>query len=127
MMKKFNKGELHMKNNEAEERLLNNASIEDLIKMKIEKEFMEDLKKSKQKVLPKTYIDIKDVPQDKIFSKCSVFRVFNRNTKCETFVNGIQADALIGIQNNVREKMLKGQLDAFTTESAYVKFEKAVF
>ena len=126
-MKKFNKGELHMKNNEAEERLLNNASIEDLIKMKIEKEFMEDLKKSKQKVLPKTYIDIKDVPQDKIFSKCSVFRVFNRNTKCETFVNGIQADALIGIQNNVREKMLKGQLDAFTTESAYVKFEKAVF
>lgn len=116
-----------MKNNEAEERLLNNASIEDLIKMKIEKEFMEDLKKSKQKVLPKTYTDIKDVPQDKILSKCSVFRVFNRNTKCETFVNGIQADALIGIQNNVREKMLKGQLDAFTTESAYVKFEKAVF
>lgn len=127
MMKKFNKGELHMKNNEAEERLLNNASIEDLIKMKIEREFMEDLKKSKQKVLPKTYTDIKDVPQDKIFSKSSVFRYFNRNTKCETFVNGIQADALIGIQNNVREKMLKGQLDAFTTESAYVKFEKAVF
>ena len=127
MMKKFNKGELLMKNNEAEERLLNNASIEDLIKMKIEREFMEDLKKSKQKVLPKTYTDIKDVPQDQIFSKCSVFRYFNRNTKCETFVNGIQADALIGIQNNVREKMLKGQLDAFTTESAYVKFEKAVF
>lgn len=116
-----------MKNNEAEERLLNNASIEDLIKMKIEKEFMEDLKKSKQKVVPKTYTDIKDVPLDKIFSKCSVFRYFNRNTKCETFVNGVQADALIGIQNNVREKMLKGQLDAFTTESAYVKFEKAVF
>ena len=56
-----------------------------------------------------------------------MFSYFNRNTKCETFVNGIQADALIGIQNNVREKMLKGQLDAFTTESAYVKFEKAVF
>ena len=66
MMKKFNKGELLMKNNEAEERLLNNTSIEDLIKMKIEREFMEDLKKSKQKVLPKTYTDINDVPQDKI-------------------------------------------------------------
>ena len=50
MMKKFNKGELLMKNNEAEERLLNNASIEDLIKMKIERELMEDQKKSKQKV-----------------------------------------------------------------------------
>ena len=36
-----------MKNNDAEERLLNNASLDDLIKMKIEKEFIEDLKKSK--------------------------------------------------------------------------------
>ena len=34
-----------MKNNELEERLLNNASIDELIKMKIEKEFIEDLKR----------------------------------------------------------------------------------
>ena len=39
-----------MKNNELEERLLNNASIDELIKMKIEKEFIEDLKKSKEKI-----------------------------------------------------------------------------
>ena len=37
-----------MKNSDAEEMLLKNASLEDLIKMKIEKEFMEDLKKSKE-------------------------------------------------------------------------------
>lgn len=116
-----------MKNHEVEERLLNNASLDELIKMKIEKEFMEDMKKSKEKIPTKTYTNIKDLPSDKIFSKFSVFRYFNRNTKCETFVNGIQADALIGIQNNVREKMLKGELNAFTTETAYVKFEKAVF
>nr|DAT14476.1 MAG TPA: hypothetical protein [Caudoviricetes sp.] len=116
-----------MKNNELEERLLNNASIDELIKMKIEKEFIEDLKKSKEKIPPKEYTDIKNVPSDKIFSKLSVYRYFNRKTKCETFVNGVQADALIGIQNNIREKMLKGELNAFTTENAYVKFEKAVF
>lgn len=34
-----------MKNSDVEEMLLKNASLEDLIKMKIEKEFMEDLKK----------------------------------------------------------------------------------
>ncbi len=116
-----------MKNNDAEDRLLNSASLDELIKMKIEKEFMDDLRKSKEKIPPKTYKDIKDVPSDKIFSKFSVFRYFNRKTKCETFVNGIQADALIGIQNNIREKMLKGELNAFTTENAYVKFEKAVY
>lgn len=38
-----------MKNKDnAEEMLLNNASLEELIKMKIEKEFMSELKKSKE-------------------------------------------------------------------------------
>ena len=115
-----------MKNNDAEERLLNNASLEEIIKMKIERNFIEDLKKSKEKKVLKTYTDIKDVPQGKIFSKSSVFRYFNRKTMCETFINGLQAEALIGLQNDVREKMAKGELNAFTTDDAYVKFEKAV-
>lgn len=114
-----------MKNNNAEEMLLNNASLEDLIKMKIEKEFMAELEKSKKKTLKKVYKNISGVPQDIIFSKKAVYRYFNRNTKCETFIDGVQAEALIGIQNNVREKMLKGELSAFTTDEAYVKFDKA--
>jgi len=56
-----------------------------------------------------------------------VYKYFNRNTKCESFINGIQAEALIGLQNNIREKMLKGELNAFTTDDAYIKFDKAVF
>lgn len=116
-----------MKNDDAEELLLKNASLEDLIKMKIEKEFMEDLKKSQDEPKAKVYTEIKDLPREKIFSKDSVFRCFNRNSKCETFINGIQAEALIGIQNSIREKILKGELSAFTTDDAYVKFEKAEF
>ena len=87
---------------------------------------MEDLKKSKEKPKKREYTDIKDVPKDKIFSKSSVFRCFNRNTKCETFINGVQADAYIGIQDAVRKKILSGELSAFTTDDAYIKFEKAV-
>ena len=67
------------------------------------------------------------MPKDKIFSKYATFRYFNRNTGCETFINGIQAEALIGLQNNIREKMLKGELSAFTFDDAYIKFEKAEF
>ena len=116
-----------MKNSDVEEMLFKNASLEDLIKMKIEKEFMEDLKKSKE--VPKTnvYTDIKELPKEKIISKFAVYKYFNRNTKCESFINGIQAEALIGLQNNIREKMLKGELNAFTTDDAYIKFDKAVF
>ena len=116
-----------MKNNDAEVLLLNNASLEDLIKMKIEKEFMEDLKKSKEKPEKQILTEIKNLPKDKIFSKYATFRYFNRNTGCETFINGIQAEALIGLQNNIREKMLKGELSAFTIDDAYIKFEKAEF
>lgn len=116
-----------MKNSDAEEMLLKNASLEELIKMKMEREMIEDLKKSKEKPEKKVYTEIKDVPQDIIFSKQSVYKYFNRNSKCETFINGIQAEALIGVQHNVREKMLCGQLNAFTTDDAYIKFEKAEF
>lgn len=114
-----------MKNNDAEALLLNSTSLEDLIKMKIEKEFLSDLHKAKQAITKKKIENLKDVPSDKIFSKFTVFRCFNRSTGCETFINGIQAEGLIGIQNNVREKMLSGELNAFTTDEVYVKFEKA--
>ena len=113
-----------MKGNDAEEMLLNNASLDDLIKMKIEREFMSDLKKSKEKPQKRIYTDIKDVPTNQIFSKNAVYRYFNRKSMNETFINGVQAEALIGIQNAVREKMQKGELSAFTTEDAYIKFEK---
>lgn len=116
-----------MKQNDAEQMLLNNASLDDLIKMKIEQEFRSDLEKAKLKPQKKVCTNIKDLPKEVIFSKNSVYRYFNRNTKCESFINGIQAEALIGIQNNIREKILKGELSAFTTNDAYVKFEKAEF
>ena len=116
-----------MKNNNAEEMLLNNTSLDELIKMRIEKEFMDDLKKSKEKPKKREYTNIKDVPKDRIFSKCSVFRCFNRNTKCETFINGIQADALLGVQDTVRKKILQGELSAYIADDSYIKFEKAVF
>ena len=116
-----------MKNNNAEEMLLNNTSLDELIKMRIEKEFMDDLKKSKEKPEKKEYTNIKDLPRGKIFSKDAVFRCYCKKTKCESFINGIQAEALIGLQDNIREQMLNGEVSAFATDDAYIKFEKAVF
>jgi len=115
-----------MKNKDKEEMLLSDATLEDLIKMKMEKEFLEDLKKSKEKPKKQTYTEIKKAPKNMIFSKEAVYRYFNRDTKCETFINGVQAEAMIGIENYIREKLLKGELSAFTTENAYIKFDRVV-
>lgn len=108
---------------DVEQALLNNASLDELIKMKIEQEFKK--RPVKQKSEPKEVTDLKDVPPEKIFSKSSVFHVFNRNNGTETFINGVQADAMIGIQAGIREKFLNKTLTTFSTDDAYVKFEKA--
>ena len=108
-----------------DEELLLGKSIDELIKMKIEQEFMNDIKKSKEKPKKKVITNIKNMPKEKIFSKYAVFRCFNRDTKCESFINGVQAEAMIGTQNNIRSKILNGELSSFTTENAYIKFEKA--
>ena len=110
-----------------DEELLLGKSLDELIKMKIEQEFLSDMKKSKEKPKKKIYTNIKDLPKNKIFSKESVFRYYNRDTKCESLINGMQAEAMLGTQNNIRQKILSGELSAFTTENAYVKFERAEF
>ena len=107
-----------------EQVLLNNASLDELIKMKIEQEFK--VKKATKKPEKQVVTDIAKVPAEKIFTRDSVFRVYNRTDKTETFINGIQADAMIGIQAGVREKFLNKTLSAFATDDSYVQFEKAI-
>ena len=111
---------------EMEQVLLNNTSLDELIKMKIEEEFKSNTTKQKQKNVSKVVYDLKDVPKDLIFGKNSIFRVYNRLNKTESLVNGVQADAMIGIQMGIREKFLTGELTAFSIDDAYVKFEKVI-
>lgn len=115
------------KSQNIEEMLLTGASLDDLIRMKIESEFKNEIanaKKGKNYNNSKIYTEIKDVPKDLIFSKQAIYRLFNRNSKQETFINGVQAEAMIGLQDNIRTKFLNGELSAFSTDEAYVKFEK---
>lgn len=110
--------------NDDEQRLLNHASLDELIKMKMEQELKAEFEKSKE--IPKMQVitDISKVPANLIFSKKAVYRIFNRVNKTETYLNGLQAEAMLGVQNAIREKIRLGQMDAFSTETAYIKFEK---
>lgn len=113
--------------NEIEQRLLNQASLDELIKIKMEEELKAELEKANEKPKKKLITDISKVPTNLIFSKESVYRLFNRNSKTETYINGIQAEAMLGLQNNIREKIKLGQMDAFSTDSAYIKFERVEY
>lgn len=106
-----------------EERLLSNSSLDELIKIKMEQELKLEFDRSNLVPSINKVTDISKVPQHLIFSKKSVFRMFNRVNKSETFLNGIQAEAMIGLQSSVRDKIKAGLMDAFATDGAYVKFE----
>lgn len=108
---------------ELEQRLLNHASLDELIKLKMEEELKAEFKKIKEKPKKEVITDISKVPTELIFSKQSVFKIFNRINKTETYINGLQAEAMFGLQTATRAKVKAGQMDAFSTDSAYVKFE----
>ncbi len=114
-----------MKNKkDLEDILINKTTMDDLINMKIEKEFMHEMSDAGRQKKKKVITDIKQVPKGLLFSKNAVFRLFNRNTKTETTINGLQAEGMLGLQNSVREKLLKGETGTFATEDAYIRFEK---
>ncbi len=123
MMKKF-KGEKMKKSEKmTEEILLKNKSIDELIRIKMQEELKNAFNKRVGKQSKVIIRNIKDVPVEKIFTKKAVFRVFNKETQIETLINGLQAEALLGMQNDVREKFKRKETDIFSTDTLFVKFE----
>ena len=106
-----------------EQRLLKQKSIDELIKMKMEEEIQAEFTKAQEIKQKKIIKDIADVPKELIFSKIAVYKVFNRMSKTESYINGLQAESMLGLQNNLRAKIKAGEMDAFSTDNAYIKFE----
>lgn len=115
-----------MSKKDVEERLLNHASLDELIKLKMEEELKIEMEKAKVKPKQEIIKEISKVPTELIFSKKSVYKVFNRINKTETYINGVQAEGMLGLQTTMRAKILAGEMDAFSTDNAYVKFEEII-
>ncbi|MGN1125472.1 MAG: hypothetical protein ACI4SM_04730 [Candidatus Gastranaerophilaceae bacterium] len=106
-----------------ENALLSGKSIDELIKIKMKEEMtavFEKIAQTKEKI---RIFDIKDCEKNQIFSKNSIFKKFNKNNNTISYINGIQAEALLGLDDISRNKILNGEIDVFSTENAFVKFE----
>jgi hypothetical protein len=110
------------KNNEIEKRLLNDSDYEKTVKSHIEKEFRQELKGKKQ--ANKYITNIKQVSEDKIFSKDATYEVLNKISKTRSYINGIQAEGYLGDQNSDREKLISGTCDCFVSGDCFIKFIK---
>lgn len=107
-----------------EDALLSGKSIDELIKIKMKEEIKTVFEKTAKKSCPKQKIyDIKKVPKNLLFSKYSVFKKYNKSNNTICFINGIQTEALLGLDDISREKLQKGEIEVFSTDNAFVKFE----
>lgn len=106
---------------EIEQMLLNDDKYEQFIKNKTEQEF---LKAIQQKAPAQNDItDIKKVPKDKLFCANATYLVINKNSKTQSYINGIQAESYLVSQND-REKLLEGIIDSFVYGDYFIKFYK---
>jgi hypothetical protein len=101
---------------------LKNTDIDKLIEQKIECEIqqeIDDANKIKEITLIK---DFSKVPRDKVFDNSATYKVFNRKTKKEAFINGPQAESLLGLNKSIRDDIENGYIDNFTMNEYYVRF-----
>lgn len=109
-------------NSDAEKMLLTGKSIDELIQMKIQQDYKAIQEKIKNVPKVRKIENISEVPKSLIFSKQSVYKVFNKTNGTESLVNGIQAEAMLGMQESVRDSLLAGRIGAFISGDSYVEF-----
>lgn len=109
-----------------EDALLSGQSLDELIKIKMKEEIKTVFEKTGKLSAKTTSVtDLKEVPKEIIFSKKAVFKKFNKSNNTISFINGIQAEALLGQDNSSRERLLNAEIEVFSTDNAFVKFEYA--
>ena len=109
-----------LNNKDKEKMLLTGKSLEELIEMKIQEEYKSVMNTPLPSI--KKVTDCSQLKEKDIFSKNATFKVFNKTTRMESFINGVQAEGMIGLQPNVREALLAGKIRAFISGENYVEF-----
>jgi hypothetical protein len=103
-------------------KFLKNTDIEQLIEKKIESEIQGEIEEAKKEKQTITIKEFDKVPKDKIFSLNTSYKVFNRKTKKESFINGVQAESLLGLNQSARNDLENKYTDNFTSNEYYVRF-----
>ena len=109
-------------NKDKEEMILKGISLDELISMKIEEDYKKMLKDIKKPVRISKITDLKKLTPEAIFSKKSVFKTFNKTTRTESYINGLQAEGLLGLQKDTREALVSGKIKSFISGDTYVEF-----
>ena len=106
-----------------ESALLSGKSIDELIKIKMKEEIKNTFEKVNKTPKKVKIFDIKEIPSKVLFSRNSVFKKYNKQNDTISYINEIQAEGLLGLDETSREKLLSGEIEVFSTDNSFVKFE----
>ncbi len=106
----------------SDNKFLKDADIEQLIEKKIENEIQCEIDEANREKETLIIKDFNDVPKVKIFDRNVTYKVFNRKTKKESYINGVQAESFLGLNHSIRDDLENKHIDNFTANEYYVRF-----
>lgn len=111
-----------MKDSDIEKILLGSKDSKELIAKKIRAEIEAEMAENKKPKMKKIITDITQAPKPAIFSASSVWSIYNRDTRQENLLTGLQAENYLSLDFLTKTDILKGETDCFLTDNYFLKF-----
>lgn len=75
----------------------------------------------------RTITSIKDVPQNELYTKNSIWRATNLNTMIEFELSGVNVDIYLGDNLALRSLLEKGAIDSFIKNGLFIQFDHVTY
>ncbi len=116
-----------MKNKDNLDNIIRSSSMsfDELMMQKFAQEANQELEEQKNKKDNDIIVDFEKLPPEFIFSIKSVYKLFNRQNKTESLINGVQFESYVANNPTLKKKLLDKKIDCFANEQYYIKFYNA--
>ncbi len=101
------------------------SSFDEMMMQKFAAEAQNELQEQKNKKKDCVIENFMELPKDLIFSVKSVYKLFNRITKTESLINGLQFESYIANNQSLKQKLIEKKIDCYASENYFIKFYKA--
>lgn len=116
-----------MKNKDNVDNIIRSSSLsfDELMMQKFAQEAKTEIEEQKNKKDNELIVDFKLLPKEYIFSIKSVYKLFNRINKTQSFINGLQFESYVANNPILKKKLLDKKIDCFANEQYYINFYNA--
>ena len=121
------KGLFFMTNKDNVDNIIRSSSpsFDELMMQKFAQEAKTEIEEQKNKKDNEIIEDFKLLPKEYIFSIKSVYKLFNRINKTQSFINGLQFESYVASNSTLKKKLLDKKIDCFANEQYYISFYNA--